>query len=690
MAQSSSSAYLKVSQGPDVGRTHPLGGDVTLGRVPSCQIVLSDPAASRKHARITKSGNDYFVEDLQSANHTFVNDQQVTRAQLRDGDRIRICRLEFVFSGGASGSYGVAGQSGPRTPSAGVGIGATGDVATGAYSAAAEIQLTGGGEEDVEQSIIHSMLQVEQQDLAKDLISAQRQDEIREVYERMEVINEVGNQISTILDLDELLQSVMDRLFDVFPAAERGFILLVESERKKLIPRVIKRADDQDTSELQISKTIVRKSLTEKKAILISDAAQDDRFEAAVSVMKFSIRSMMCVPLICHNEVLGIISIDTTKAGKKFKDGELKLLTAIASPIATAIKNAQLVKEKEKEIAARTNLQRYFSPALVDKIVGGELSLDGERREGIAFFSDMVGFTAMSNRLTAEEVVSLLNSYFERMIEVLFRHNATIDKFSGDAIMAVWGAPEAVEGGPWHSVQAALEMQNGLHEFNCGQRAAGRETIEMGIGLNHGSFIAGNMGASAHNMVNYTIIGDDVNLAARIEAKASPSQVMISESAFNLVKEHVCAVSLPPIEAKGMPEPITIYSIRGVTPIEDPDSSDLVVCLPMELSVEGQDAARSFFVFCEQPGDGLVFTLLTPLALQPGQTVQCAFRLKEMPNLGPATATVIDVQPYEQNDAIPQLAKVKITDVSEELNGLLTVGETKPTVATWEQMARGK
>jgi len=689
MAQSSSSAYLTVSQGPDVGRTHPLGDDVTLGRVPACQIVLADPAASRKHARITKVGDGYFVEDLQSANHTFVNDQRAPRARLKDGDRIRICRLEFVFSSGSSGHHGAGGPSGPRTPSAGMRIGGPTGVGTDAHPPAAEVHLTDGGEEDVDQSIIHSMLQVEQHDIAKDLISAQSQDEVQEVYNQLEVINEVGTQISTILDLDELLQSVMDRLFDVFPAAERGFILLVESERKKLVPHVIKRADNQDTSELQISRTIVRKSLTEKNAILVSDAADDDRFEAAVSVMKFSIRSMMCVPLICQNEVLGIISIDTTKAGKKFKDGELKLLTAIASPIATAVKNAQLVKEKEKEIAARTNLQRYFSPALVDKIVSGELSLDGERREGIAFFSDIVGFTAMSNRLTAEEVVTLLNSYFERMIEILFRHDATIDKFSGDAIMALWGAPEDAESGPWHSVQAALEMQSSLFEFNCEQRTHGRETIEMGIGLNHGSFIAGNMGASTHNMVNYTVIGDDVNLAARIEAKAGPSQVMISESAYALVKDLVCAVSLPPIEAKGMPEPITIYSIRGVRPIEAPDTNNLVVCLPMELSVGGEDGERSFFVYCEKPSDNLVFTLLTPLALQQGQTVQCAFRLKEVPDLGPATGTVTDLRPYERNEVIPQLARVEIADVSEELSGLLTVGQAKPTVATWDQMARG-
>jgi class 3 adenylate cyclase len=388
--------------------------------------------------------------------------------------------------------------------------------------------------------------------------------------------------------------------------------------------------------------------------------------------------------------VLGIISIDTTKAGKKFKDGDLKLLTAIASPIATAIKNAQLVKEKEKEVAARTSLQRYFSPALVDKIVGGQLSLDGERREGIAFFSDIVGFTAMSNRLKPEDVVSLINSYFEKMVEILFRHNATIDKFSGDAIMAVWGAPEGVEHGPWHSVQAAMEMQNALYEFNCGQISAGRETIEMGIGLNYGKFVAGNMGASAHNMVNYTIIGEDVNLAARVQAKAGPSQVMISASVYDLIKDRVCAVSLPPTKVKGIPDPITIYSIRGVCPIEDRDSGRLIVCLPVQLSANGHESRRSFLVGCEKSADGSpLFALLSQIELQQGQTVKCTFDMKEMPNLGSVTGTIVDVLPYEKTPAIPQLARVRIDSVPDSFKDLLTVGKASATSVTWEQMGRG-
>ena len=695
MADTSSPAYIEVTDGPDVGRIHPITADLVLGRIPSCNVVLTDPASSRQHARVSHTAEGYFIEDLQSANGTYINDERITRVELKEGDRIRICRLEFAYHLGSGATAAPqlepVQDTSPHTPPATAPFTGGEPPASGPYPLTGEIKLTGGKTEDVEQSVIHSMVDVADHNLAKNILSARTEEEVQRIYQRMEVINEVGAQISTILDLSELLESIMNRLFEVFPSAERGFILMVDPNRNKLVPEVIKRRDESDSSELQISKTIVRKSISEKQAILISDAAQDDRFEAAVSVMKFNIRSMMCVPLICQNEVLGIISIDTTRAGKKFKDDDLELLTAIASPIATALKNAQLVKEKEAEVAKRSSMERYFSPALVDRIAGGQISLDGERRQGVAFFSDIVGFTAMSNRLSAEQVVGLLNNYFGRMIDILFRHDATIDKFSGDAIMSVWGAPEDVENESWHATQAALEMQTALYQFNCEQAAAGEETIEMGIGLNYGSFIAGDMGASssARKMVNYTIIGDDVNLAARIEARAGMGQALISETIYERAAEHLCAIRLPPIDAKGIPHPITIYSVRGADPIEQPGTGELLVCMPFLLSGVGDEERRSFFVRAKPEGeDAIIFDLVTPIDLAETKKIQCDFQLKEVPELPDTEAEVVELLPFENCDAIPQLAKVKISPVPEPLRELLTLGLGRPTISDWSQMVR--
>jgi|ETNmetMinimDraft_26_1059896.scaffolds.fasta_scaffold06042_2 adenylate cyclase len=677
---------------------------VVLGRIPTCGIVLTDPAASRQHARILAENGGFYVEDLQSANHTYVNNQPVTKVQLRDGDLIRICRLEFCFRAGPPTGYNQAAhpssgyETGKTPPPVQVTATVTPTTGTrafpeamtppsGAYPLTGEVNLTDKADnEDIERSIF-SVVEVEDQDLAKDIRSIQSQEELEGMIKRIEIINDIGNQVSTILELDDLLPSVMERLFTVFPNAERGFVLMVDPDRKKLVPKVIHRRDGQESSEkLQISKTIVRKSMSNKQALLIQDAAEDDDFAAAVSVMKFNIRSMMCVPLICQNEVLGIISIDTTRAGKKFRDDDLKLMTAIATPIATAVRNTQLVKEKEGEVAARTSMERFFSPALVEKIMDGTVSLEGERRSGIAFFSDIVGFTSMSNRMDAEGVVKLLNSYFEQMVGILFKHEGTIDKFSGDAIMAVWGAPENVEREAWHAIQAALEMQNALYEFNCKQEANQGETIEMGIGLNRGEFVAGQVGASS--LVNYTIIGDDVNLAARIEAKAGRGQVFISESAFEQIRGTACTVELPPIEAKGIPEPITIFSVRGSRDIENDGSEDLVVSLPFVLTTEGSEPNRSYFRKAEfDPDHSIVFDLVTPISIQEGQTIHCEFDLTELPDIQDADAEIIEVKESDK-EGIPQLAKARMANVPEVLRSLMTVGEAQETSALWADIVR--
>lgn len=689
MAKSQPTPVLQETQGPDIGRVYSIiDEEVILGRIPSCGIVLTDPAASRQHARITRTPQGYFIEDMQSANGTYVNDKRISRAQLSHGDLIRICRLEYSFL--MEDSAAIASSSGPASESRT----GTGVSRKPPRSSAAGQKTRPESESDVGemgQTIIHSVVEVRQDNLAKDIRLARSEDDWQRISRRFEIINDVSNQISTILDLNELLNSVMDRLFEVFPSAERGYVLMIDSARNnQLVPKVVKPPELGKATELQYSTTIAQKAISDKHAILVSDAAQDDRFDSAVSVMKYNIRSSMCVPLICQNEVLGIINIDTTRVGNRFKEEDLKLLTAIASPIATAVKNTQLVKEKEAEVVTRIQMQRYFSPNIVDKIVKGQLSstLGGERRKGIAFFSDIVGFTKMASRLPAERVVNLLNSYFEVMVDILFHHQATIDKFSGDAIMAVWGAPADVESGEWHAVQAAIEMQNALFEFNCGQLAASGETVEMGIGINYGSFIAGNMGAG-DQQVNYTIIGEDVNLAARIEARAGRGQVFISESAYEKVRQSVGAVVLPPAEVKGIPYPITMYSLRAVQPIADASPGHLLVSLPVEISLNEAERAGGYFTQAWLgPANSAVFELLLPRNLTPGQTLQAALKLTEVHDIPPIQVAVVDLAPRPQDHAIPQSAKVKVDALPVKLQELLRTGQPAKTKATWKELVR--
>ena len=677
---------------------HPVEDGTTLGRIETCGIVLADPAASRVHARVELTPNGYVIEDQESANGTQVNGQRITRVLLDHGDRVRICGLEFLFVLGSdhpapdaeSDEEVTATITPPLESRKATKVAPPAELEEAEDEEKEEVTLARSpSREDTGWHHVHSEMEVDDQKVAKDLRAARSTNEFRQISRRLELINDVSTRVGTILDLDELLDSVMRRLFQVLPSAERGHFLMVDPVRKKLIVKVTKHRSTVEAKGVRVSRTILQKAFMQKKAILF-DATEDTELSGSVSIAEFNIHSMMCVPLVCRNEVLGVITIDTTQRGQKFTEQDLQLLTAIASPIATAVKNAQLVKEKEAEVATRTALERYFSPNLVEKLATDELltKLGGERHVGIAFFSDIVGFTKMSKRMSPEQVVDLLNRYFSVMLDVLFHHHATVDKFSGDAIMAVWGAPEEIENGPWHAVQAALGMQNALFDFNCSQRALQLEPVYMGVGLNYGEFIAGNVGAGGHQ-VNYTIIGEHVNLASRIEAKASRGQIFVSESAYEQVKDCVCAVKLSPTTVKGIPDPITIYSIRGVKPIEAPES-ELLLSLPLNVTASSGESQRAYLVGVrgDPPLPDLVFDLLCPPDFSSGQETRFTFDVPELPELGEAQAKILAVAPRGDSEAASVFARARIEDAADALTQILRVGEPLDASIGWESLVR--
>ena len=696
MADSIAQAFIRVTQGPDLGRVITIAEDVVLGRIPSCQVVLPDPGASRRHAQILKTDEGYFLEDLKSANGTFLNQEKIQRAPLNEGDLIRICRLEYKFGiAGTGQNPAITNQDAAAAHT----DGRVGELQPVPVTQMAPVDdsntfsvVMDDKDDSSEDQIIQKAVAVEEQNLAQDVLTAKSQEDLERVSRRLQIITEVSTEISTILDLQDLLTSVMDRLFDVLPNSGRGYILLLDpDEPGTLKSKVQKRRDEEDTSDIQVSLTMVKRAIRQKEAILYV-GGEGGESETSASLMQFNIRSMMCVPLICQNEVLGVIDIDTSDARYKFTEEDLQLLTAIATPVATAVRNTQLVAEKESEVVTRNALQQFFSPKLVEKIISGGGNLDGETREGIAFFSDLVGFTKMSSNIPAKDMVALLNKYFEVMVEILFRHDATIDKFSGDAIMAIWGAPEEVENGAWHAAQSGLEMQNALFEFNCHQLANDEQTVDMGIGINFGQFIAGNIGASERQMVNYTIIGDDVNMAARIEARAGWGQVFISQSAFEKAEESICGVKLPPAELKGVEGDKIIYSIRACTPIEGGDEGEFITTLPVALNADDFGPVLAFLVKAKwsDMGKNIIFDFIVPYTIEEGTMVNVAFQMNELGIIPDVKGTVIqftrDEEGVERN---PQSGRLLIQELPIILEDLLHPGGVLETELGWESMERG-
>jgi adenylate cyclase len=189
------------------------------------------------------------------------------------------------------------------------------------------------------------------------------------------------------------------------------------------------------------------------------------------------------------------------------------------------------------------------------------LKLGGVRRKVTVLFSDIRGFTTISESAAAEEIVDLLNDYFSRMVHIIFANGGTLDKFIGDAIMAVFGAIVQHEDDTARAVQTALDMRRELKEFNAERRARGKFEIQTGIGLGLGEAISGNIGSDQR--MDYTVIGDAVNLSSRLEAltKDYEQKILISESVYEDVKHLFPFVQLEAVTVKGKTQASKIYGI---------------------------------------------------------------------------------------------------------------------------------
>jgi adenylate cyclase len=220
---------------------------------------------------------------------------------------------------------------------------------------------------------------------------------------------------------------------------------------------------------------------------------------------------------------------------------------------------------REKEMIKRA-FTRYVAREVVEEVLKDpeRLVLTGERREVTVLFGDIRGFTAMSERMSPEEVVLLLNEFYTLMIETTFKHDGTFDKFLGDAVMSIFGAPIAHPDHAQRAVRTALAMQAGVATLNERRTAEGKEPIAIGVGVSAGEVVAGTVGTEER--MEYTVIGDSVNLAARLQQGARPGQILISQHTYDMVRDVVQARGLGPIKVRGKEDEVEIYEV--LAPLE--------------------------------------------------------------------------------------------------------------------------
>ncbi|MBF0499063.1 MAG: GAF domain-containing protein [Candidatus Riflebacteria bacterium] len=224
-----------------------------------------------------------------------------------------------------------------------------------------------------------------------------------------------------------------------------------------------------------------------------------------------------------------------------------------------------VLEDITKEKRVKSNLTRYMSKDLVDKLTSGSgaIELGGARREVTILFSDIRGYTSLTEKLGPSEIVEMLNEYFTHMVDAIFKFDGVLDKFIGDAMMAVFGAPVPLPDHAMRSVQAALEMKFQLARFNKDRIARGKIPIQIGIGISTGEVLCGNIGSNKR--MEYTAIGDGVNLSSRLESatKLYRAMTLLSEFTYEQIKGRVFARELDFIRVKGKNKPVRIYELLG-------------------------------------------------------------------------------------------------------------------------------
>jgi len=632
---------------------HALKHLLTIGRQPDCDVVLGDdPLISRVHCKIeTIAPSVFSIIDEKSNNGTYLNGQKLTEKvpmPLKPGDVVTLGTTRIILK---TEGYGSKSSAVEKEFDPGVSF-----VQFKEEASPAPVNFE------------YSVSVASATALTEDEVKASSPRQVQLLTTRLKLMVEMGMSLGTTLEPDQLLASILEKLFDVFSQAERGFVLLFgpngELPQSVTTPEQIKRdgfngplsfartrtpvVGDENT--LSISRTVVKNVREKRESILMSDAAGD----ASQSVHLFEIRSVVCAPLIANNEDLGILYLDSKDRSHRFTQEDLNLVNAVACQIAVVIRNAKLAQAAAVEAANRQNLQRFLSPQLVERVMKGQMKVElgGQYKTGTVFFSDIVGFTRMAGQMRPGDVVTLLNRYFQVMVDIIFNRNGTVDKFGGDLIMAFWDVLVEVPTPEAAAVTAAIDMQNAMFTFNCDLAADDSivkppEPLGHGIGLNTGEFIAGNIGGE--KKLEFTVIGNAVNLAQRMEALAGRGNVFVGQGTYDKIKDRALVYKLPDAMVRNVDNAIPVYSIRGIVPPLSASGgpgtgdtsrllvggTDLLLSMPCKLAVAGAAPVAGLIVRMaasntEKNGR---FQILTGKPLPRGAKAELLWNLNEMPEM---------------------------------------------------------
>lgn len=386
----------------------------------------------------------------------------------------------------------------------------------------------------------------------------------------LELLYEMSRLLGTVFDLKEIFEQATDLVFRGTPA-DRVVAMLADEHGSGnfsgygLRPIAVRTRDEKMeklTEKLTVSRTITHKVMREKVALLSQDAKTDKMFLGADSIVSQGVRSTICAPLITESNVHGVVYADRLDPFAAFSADDLELISAIAAQTAVTVETVKAHRRLAREEVARANYSRFMPEYVVQQLLENPDSfrLGGVNQIITVLFADIRGFTAYSENEKPEKVVRLLNRYFSAMSELIFEHGGTLDKYTGDGLMALFGAPTATPEDAKNALKTAVAMQKRMEILNRELEAEGFGRIAVGIGLHTGEAIIGYIGSEQRS--EYTAIGDTVNLASRLESSALGGQILISEATAQASENLFPMINHEPLQVKNRTQPVNLFEVR--------------------------------------------------------------------------------------------------------------------------------
>ena len=552
-------AVLKVTDASGRQAQHQLNNRVNcmIGRAPDNQIVLDDPRASRHHAHIraTEDGSFMLVDGVvvngqikRSANKVFVNGEQKFEHPLKDGDRVTIGASTLRFE--QPKEERTADLSYDDKP-----LGHT--------------QLLMSAKD-----VLTTVLRQSDPGISGGTV-APRGDKVLETLQRkaniLSEIYEMSKALGAGFDLDRIFKMATDIIFRSTPAdrvvalLSEGLVTEQNADNAKLFPIATRARDEKleaHARKMTIGRTITRKVMKDRVALLSQDAAADEQFAGVDSIVSQGVRSTICAPLFTEAGVHGALYADRLDPFSAFKPDDLELISAVAAQTAIAVENVRAHERLAKEEVARANYSRFLPEYVVKQMLENPESfkLGGVTQTITVLFADIRGFTRISEHAAPEQIVQLLNRYFSAMTDIIFAHGGTLDKYLGDGLMALFGAPTVTPKDAANAIAAAVAMQRRMLSINDELRAEGFPEIGIGIGLHTGEVIVGYIGSERRS--EYTAIGDAVNTSSRLESNAKAGEILVSEVTAQAARSRYQLAPRDPITVKNREQPVPLFEVE--------------------------------------------------------------------------------------------------------------------------------